>query len=368
MDTLATSARVAALALLIVATACDAPRAMAPSPSPDAQLSRLGRDDHESDDKHLVLPLGRFSADEDDSCKGVPYRAFDFWRGSWNAVETGTTNLVGTNVITATLKGCTIEEHWIGADGNRGRSLNAYDASTREWNQLWMDQTGGALVFAGTGLPRGMSMDGTHRRNRLDPTLLMDRVTWTALSSSSVRQVGLLSTAGGPFEPVYDITYNKTSLPASITPSGMEFCSAPTRPRFHAFDFLLGQWTVRSPASRKAMTSVVSTDLGGCLVEERMHGPGGYEAVAYSGFRSATFVWNWMFMDNQGVQLRLSGPATLTGTNMIMLGTRTDQHGVMTNVRVEWVMTDASTVEQRWSFSIDAGATWTTPSIVTMTR
>jgi hypothetical protein len=330
-----------------------------------AQFSRDSHDDRDDDDRN-VLPIGRFTS-RHDKCKGRDYDAFDFWVGKWDVYPEGSTTLAGTNVVTKDVDGCVVEEHWTDAAGLRGRSLNAYDASTQTWNQLWMDQTGGALQLGGTGGRGMMQMEGTHQTNRFDPTLQTDRITWTSTGRNRVRQVGELSTAGGPFTTLYDLNYFGVHRATTITPSTFDFCGSPARPRFHAFDFLLGSWQVRGEG-RETLRTTVSTDLSGCLVEERMRGPGGYEAVAYSGFRTATFVWNWMFVDSRGVQLQLSGPATLTGTNMILTGRRTDRNGAVVDVRVEWAVVDAATVEQRWSFSTDAGASWSAPTVLKMTH
>ena len=75
-----------------------------------------------------------------------------------------------------------------------------------------------------------------------------------------------------------------------------------------------------------------------------------------------------MFMDNRGVQLLLSGPATLTGNTMTLAGRKTDRDGHMVDLQLHRISTSATTVEQRWSFSTDDGVTWSAPEVVTMNR
>ncbi len=354
------------IATLVAVCSCTGDTAVTgPAYDVAATLSKNSEPEKKDKDRN-VLPIGRFTS-KHDRCKDRAYDTFDFWVGRWDVYVDGLTSVVGTNVVTKDVDGCVIEEHWSDSDGIRGRSLNAYDASTGTWSQLWMDQTGGALQLSGTGGAGMMQMAGTHQTSRFDPTLQTDRITWTRMARDRVRQVGELSTAGGPFSELYSLNYVGVHRETSIAPSLFEFCSSPVRPRFHSFDFLLGEWTVRGEG-KETLKTTVSTDLGGCLVEERMRGQGGYEAVAYSGFRSATFVWNWMFMDSQGVQIQLSGPSTLAGTNMILTGRRLDRDGHMVDVQVEWIATDVNTVEQRWSFSTDGGATWSVPEVVTMTH
>ena len=334
-----------------------------------ASASNNGRHyDHDEDDRG-ILPLSRFSrGDHNEACDARSYRAFDFWVGRWNVTNSGGTDLVGTNVVTKTVDGCAIEEHWSDIAGVRGRSMNTYDSKTQTWSQLWMDQTGGALELSGTGNGYRMQLAGTHPTSRVDPTPFTDRITWTIAGRNRVRQLGEASVDGGAFSTIYDLTYSAVRHQTAIAPSTLEFCSSPSRPRYHAFDFILGDWTVRRGGSPSKIRSSVSTDLGGCLVEERMSGPRGYEAVAYSGFRSTTFVWNWMFMDNRGVQLLLSGPATLTGNTMTLTGRKTDRQGRIVDVRLDWISTGATTVEQHWSFSTDGGVTWSTPDVLVMSK
>ena len=351
----------APLALLCL-VGCD--RLTATSPANAVKVPAVVQGDMRGE----ILPLGRFVRQDDSKCRGREYNAFDFWVGKWNATAAGAPDIVGTNVITKETDGCTVEEHWIDAQGLRGRSLNAYDATTARWYQLWMEQSGGGLQFDGTSGTRSMQLAGTHQTSRSDPTPVTDRATWTATGRNTVRQLGEIASASGRFTTVYDISYLRVDAPKYSTPSETVVCSSPARPRYHAFDFILGNWTLKTSAIPLTANSSVSSDLNGCLIEERITGSDGYKAVAYSGFRPTTFVWNWMFMDNRGVQLRLSGPATLTGTNMILTGKRTDRSGAVVDVRAEWVMLDATTVEQRWSFSTDGGAVWSVPVVVTMTK
>ncbi len=355
--------RLSAVVALFSLAACDSQKVVAPEPLIEGDVaSGFSAEDS------AALPLLRFAHHGSQRCASAPYRAFDFWVGSWDVYVTDDTAFVGTNVITRATGGCTVEEHWIGADGVRGRSLNAYDASTRTWSQLWMDATGGALLLDGTAGRSTMVLAGTHATNRFDPTPQTDRISWSVTGRQRVRQVGELSVDGGPFNVLYDLTYRGVRTPRAIEPAPSAFCASPARVRYHAFDFLLGSWTVEAASLGVTLQSTVRTDVGGCLVEERMTGPHGYSAVAYSGFRSSTFTWNWMFVDSRGIRILLSGPATLTGTNMILTGTQSDRDGQTVNIRAEWAVVDANTVEQRWEFSKDGGATWTTPTVVTMRK
>ncbi|QNL17954.1 hypothetical protein HXX25_00550 [Hyphobacterium sp. CCMP332] len=62
---------------------------------------------------------------------------FDFWVGEWN-VYGPAGEFAGTNSIRKTQGGCLIEEHWSGASGSSGFSMNYYDPLQDAWRQVWM--------------------------------------------------------------------------------------------------------------------------------------------------------------------------------------------------------------------------------------
>ncbi|WP_323762106.1 hypothetical protein [Maricaulis sp.] len=99
-----------------------------------------------------------------DACVGAPWDAFDFWVGEWNvyAPANGDTPgpYLGHNRIERINGGCLITEHWVGASGNAGDSINVHDPLIGAWRQVWMsngwyiDYTGGldeagAMVLTG---------------------------------------------------------------------------------------------------------------------------------------------------------------------------------------------------------------------------
>src|SRR5512133_2687263 len=56
-------------------------------------------------------------------CTAAPYRAFDFWTGSWE-VRGPRGRVAGASRVTPALGGCAIEERWRVAAGVGGRSIN----------------------------------------------------------------------------------------------------------------------------------------------------------------------------------------------------------------------------------------------------
>ncbi len=145
-------------------------------------------------------------------CAAPEHRQFDFWLGEWD-VFGPQDKVVGHSRIESILNGCVIAEHWT-SGGNPpgagdGKSFNAYNAQTRQWEQFWVDAQGGRLILAG-GLRNGaMVLEGTqpladtktgkHQR---------ERITWTPLPDGSVRQLWESSVDdGGSWTVAFDGNY-----------------------------------------------------------------------------------------------------------------------------------------------------------------
>ena len=122
------------------------------------------------------------------------FRQFDFWVGDWE-VKGGDGTVFGRNIISSEEQGCVLVEHWTGAGGNTGQSINYYDAMAGEWVQIWnglgiqIQMRGGLsdgsmilvgeILYLASGDRRGF------------------RGTWTPLDGGVVRQFFEESTDGG---------------------------------------------------------------------------------------------------------------------------------------------------------------------------
>lgn len=118
-------------------------------------------------------------------CTSEEFRAFDFWLGNWN-VTTPQGQQAGHNTITSEAAGCLLIEHWQGVQGGSGQSYNFYDATTRQWRQLWVspgviiDYAGG-LVDGAMQLEGEISYQNTGAREKF-------RGRWIPLENGNVRQ------------------------------------------------------------------------------------------------------------------------------------------------------------------------------------
>ncbi|SNZ00190.1 hypothetical protein [Flagellimonas pacifica] len=150
------------------------------------------------------------NAQTDSSCNCCTeeYRAFDFWVGTWEVVKTDGSN-AGKNLITKEEEGCVIRENWTSASpGYTGTSLNFYNAATKQWEQLWIDNTGNFLKLKGNRVGNQMILasstfakdDGKNYRNR---------ITWTKNNDGTVRQLWEVLEGDTVVNVVFDGLYKR---------------------------------------------------------------------------------------------------------------------------------------------------------------
>ena len=145
----------------------------------------------------LLTGTGLYAQTRPPGCNTPMHRQFDFWVGEWNVTDSARTKVMGRNSVTSEDSGCTIHEHWVagGSVPNTGQSLNAYDASTRQWGQDWVGSGGDVLHLRG-GLRNGaMVLEGEGTSPEGRP--LTQRVTWALKPDGRVRQFWETSADGG---------------------------------------------------------------------------------------------------------------------------------------------------------------------------
>lgn len=125
------------------------------------------------------------------ACTDPAYRQFDFWIGAWT-VQGKAGRTVGRSRIESVLGGCAIAETWTSGSGpaNDGRSLNHYQASTKQWEQYWVDAQGGRLLLRG-------GLQGSAMVLASEEGAARQRITWTPNADGSVRQLWESSADGG---------------------------------------------------------------------------------------------------------------------------------------------------------------------------
>jgi hypothetical protein len=120
-------------------------------------------------------------------------RQFDFWLGEWD-VTTPDGKPAGSSKIELIANRAGLLENWTGSGGYTGKSLNAYNAARKQWQQYWIGTGGGVLELAGGLVEGNMVLVGEHE---VRGQHLLERITWTPHADGSVRQHWEQSTDGG---------------------------------------------------------------------------------------------------------------------------------------------------------------------------
>ena len=143
-------------------------------------------------------------------CAADPnFHTFDFWIGEWDVQPTaqprGPIGSGSTSIIEPQLEGCTIQENWLPRAGvGAGKSFNTYNASTKQWEQYYIDAFGTITFYKGTFHDDGnlyYEADQFGSSSRI-------RMTFFNQGPNQVRQLGHISTDGGKTWAVtFDLTY-----------------------------------------------------------------------------------------------------------------------------------------------------------------
>ncbi len=155
----------------------------------------------------LAEPATQFA----EACSTPRHRDLDFWLGEWKVKwddpETGET-LEGRNRVERVLEGCAIRETFDGRPGLplQGISMSNYHPTIGEWRQLWLDNEGGYLPFAGGPVEDRFILslirrtpDAPHRR------MIFETITPTSL----VWRWQMRATEDRPWRDLWVLTYRR---------------------------------------------------------------------------------------------------------------------------------------------------------------
>ncbi len=119
---------------------------------------------------------------------------------------------------------------------------------------------------------------------------------------------------------------------------------------------MLGMWDVYTghgaPHGESQGTVSLSTDLGGCLMEEQLNERPDYSGWSFNSSSPVTGQWHRKHVDKAGRRIALSG--RLVGDAMVMSGAVASPSGQVL-VRVTWDPRSSTEVRQTWEFSRDGG-------------
>jgi hypothetical protein len=147
-------------------------------------------------------------------CNSPEYRKFDFWIGEWEVFNLKGQK-AGDSKISLLLDSCIILEEWTSATIQKGlrysgKSYNSYNRQTKNWQQFWVDNTGGSTFYNHGSLQQNKMVFQTENIRVNDSTLLTQRLTFYDLGPDKVRQHGETSTDNGQgWKTSYDLEYRR---------------------------------------------------------------------------------------------------------------------------------------------------------------
>lgn len=123
--------------------------------------------------------------------------------------------------------------------------------------------------------------------------------------------------------------------------------------------FWLGHWQISDGEQPSRAASVVSLELGKCLVVENWSDATGHRGENLFGYNLDSKSWNGMFADNEG-RIHLFDRGTVAAGKAEFYGRSLGPDGRTVLNRVAIVRKSRDDIEQTWQKSADNGATWTT--------
>jgi len=142
------------------------------------------------------------------NCCTENHQAFDFWIGNWEVTNPDGT-AAGSNSIDKIQDNCILRENWTSAKGNfTGTSNNFYNAKTKQWEQIWIDNQGGSLHLKGNRTGNQMILQTDEAKNKEEQPFF-HRVTWILNEDGTVRQYWETITNGKNITVAFDGLYKK---------------------------------------------------------------------------------------------------------------------------------------------------------------
>ena len=287
-------------------------------------------------------------------CSSPEYHQFDFFAGHWVARKTDG-QPAGTNWVSTELGGCMLLEHWTGATGTNGQSLNFYDRNDRKWHQVWVDNEGNWLNLIGALDGKSMNFTATTVGAGGKPQLI--KAAFVDTLAGKVREHYESSDDdGSTWKPEFDAIF--TNEEAGLNYDGPVPTACGQGP-YRQFDFWVGEWKVTTPDGKTAGTSSITREEDGCLIHEHWDGSvaGGAQGQSLNFYDTHDQQWHQQFVGAAGNALHLVG--SFQGGRMILTG-HNQQSGKPAVQRITWSRNADGSVHQLWQTSLDDGKSWVT--------
>jgi hypothetical protein len=129
-------------------------------------------------------------------------------------------------------------------------------------------------------------------------------------------------------------------------------------PEYREFDFWVGKWDILNPQDDKVGTSIVTSELDGCVIMEDFIGSGGMRGRSMSVYDADLHLWFQRFVDNVVTSLRVDGGKV--GDEMILTGSH-PYYNFATGIprqrdtKITWTPNADGSVHQLFENSFDGG-------------
>lgn len=167
--------------------------------------------------KYLLLLFACFTTIQlsaQKPCSAPAYRQFDIWIGEWDVYgKTGAK--AGDSKISLILDSCIILEEWTSAGANQGlryagKSFNTWNRNTKQWQQTWVDNTGGSTEYLEGKYDDQKIIFQTKPFPFSKDTIAVRKLTFFNLSNDKVRQFAeITKDNGATWQTEYDLEYRR---------------------------------------------------------------------------------------------------------------------------------------------------------------
>jgi len=129
-------------------------------------------------------------------------------------------------------------------------------------------------------------------------------------------------------------------------------------PRFHAFDFWIGEWNVTA-GGQQAGTNSITSILGSCLIFEQWTSANGILGKSFNYYDPAHDHWRQIWISDNASIIEFTGQAR-DGGIFYKAETIDPADGSVTHHKFEFTQNGDGSVRQFWQTSSDGGETWGT--------
>ena len=126
-----------------------------------------------------------------------------------------------------------------------------------------------------------------------------------------------------------------------------------TLQEFRTFDFLVGNWIVKTKQGEVAGINSIELILDQCALQEHWQAEDGFRGTSIIFFDANINQWHQTWIDNRGSALRLQG--NFNEGEMLLSGQKPNTQEFH---EIRWRPLKNGQIKQYWRMTLDQGKTW----------